>query len=98
MTSVGAAQPQQTKGLGFIARFRGGAAGRGRGDRRRRIGERAYTPYLFIAPHFILFLVFILYPFFLGIWISVHDSTPLREGPFVGLRWYMQLFDPNSTL
>ena len=45
-----------------------------------------------------LFAVFILFPFFFGIWISLHDSTPLREGPFVGLRWYMQLFNPDSAL
>jgi multiple sugar transport system permease protein len=65
-------------------------------DYRRRIGESPITPYLFIAPHFVLFAVFILVPFFLGVWISLHDSTPLREGPFVGLRQYEKLFDPNS--
>jgi multiple sugar transport system permease protein len=97
MTAVGAAQPQRTKGPGFLARFRGGTSGRRSEPIRRRIGERAYTPYLFIAPHFVLFVIFILFPFFLGIWISLHDSTPLREGPFVGLRWYMQLFNPDST-
>ena len=93
MTSVATAEPQRTKGPGL------GAVLRGRGPRkdvRRRIGEKVYTPYLFIAPHFILFSVFILFPFFLGIWISLHDSTAIREGPFVGLRWYMQLFDPGN--
>ena len=97
MTVVGAGQPQRVKGPGFLARLRGGSRRGSRADVRRRIGERAYTPYLFIAPHFILFTIFILFPFFLGIWISVHDSTPLREGPFVGLRWYMQLFNPESS-
>jgi multiple sugar transport system permease protein len=65
-------------------------------ERRRRIGESPITPYLFILPHFAIFSVMILFPFFLGIWISLHDSTALREGPFVGLRWYQQLFDPES--
>jgi multiple sugar transport system permease protein len=96
MTAVGADQPQRVKGPGILARFRGGTLGAGKVERRRRIGEKPFTPYLFLAPHFILFTLFILVPFFLGIWISVHDSTPLREGPFVGLRWYQQLFDPNS--
>jgi multiple sugar transport system permease protein len=96
MTAVGADQPQRVKGPGFFAALRGGR-GSSRPERRRRIGERAYTPYLFIAPHFVLFVIFILIPFFLGIWISVHDSTPLREGPFVGLRWYMALFNPDSS-
>ena len=97
MTVVGADQPQRVKGPGFLARLGGGGRPKPTSTNvRRRIGERPWTPYLFLAPHFILFAVFILFPFFLGVWISLHDSTPIREGPFVGLRWYMQLFDPNS--
>ena len=60
-------------------------------DVRRRIGESWYTPYLFILPHLIIFILFIGVPFFLGIWISVHDSTALREGPFVGFRNFENL-------
>jgi len=67
-----------------------------RADVRRRIGESWITPYLFILPHLIVFTAIILIPFFLGIWISLHRSTPLREGPFVGLDNYMQLFNPAS--
>ena len=63
---------------------------------RGRIGERRYTPYLFIAPHFLVFAVFILFPFFFGIFISLHDWFGGRAGGFVGLRWYQQLFDPDS--
>jgi len=94
MTAVGADRPMGTKGPGLLARFRGGR--RPQTDRRRRIGEKPWTPYLFIAPHFLIFALFILYPFVLGVWISLHDSTPLREGRFVGLRWYQQLVDPGS--
>jgi len=97
VTAIGAQQPQRANGRGLLARLGGGGGSGGRADRRRRIGESPITPYLFILPHFVLFAVFILFPFFLGIWISLHDSTPLREGPFVGLRWYQQLFDPNSS-
>ena len=93
MTVVGADQPQRTKGPGVLAAAR--RPGR-RPERRRRIGEQPWTPYLFIAPHLVLFVAFILVPFFLGIWISLHDSTPLREGPFVGLRNFERLFDPES--
>jgi multiple sugar transport system permease protein len=67
-----------------------------RKDVRRRIGERPWTPYLFILPHFVVFAVFILYPFFLGIWISLHDSSSLRDGPFVGLNQYLKVLDPSS--
>ena len=52
--------------------------GRSRQEVRRRIGEHWWTPYLFIAPHFLIFAGFVLYPFFLGIWISLHDSSSLR--------------------
>jgi len=69
---------------------------RTRSDVRRRIGEKAWTPYLFIAPHFLLFAAFILFPFFFGVYISVFDYFGGRAGPFVGLRWYQQLFDPES--
>src|SRR4051794_16387704 len=97
MTVVGADQPQRVKGPGFLGRLRGGQRPQNASTNvRRRIGERPWTPYLFLAPHFLLFAVFILFPFFLGVWISLHDSTPIREGPFVGLRWFIQLFDPNS--
>jgi multiple sugar transport system permease protein len=97
VTAIDAGQPQRVKGPGWLDRLRGSSGRRGRADRRRRIGESPVTPYLFLLPHFVLFTIFILIPFFLGIWISVHDSTPLREGPFVGLRWYMQLFNPDSS-
>lgn len=73
----------------------GGTSGR-RHEVRRRIGERWWTPYLFIAPHFLIFAAFVLYPFFLGIWISVHDSSSLRDGPFVGIAQYLKVFDPSS--
>jgi multiple sugar transport system permease protein len=44
-----------------------------------------------------VFGLFIGVPFFLGIWISVHDSTAVREGPFVGLRNFERLLDPESV-
>jgi multiple sugar transport system permease protein len=94
MTVVGAAEPRRTKGV--LARFFNRGPKRPKTDVRRRIGEKPWTPYLFILPHFALFAVFILIPFFLGIWISLHDSTALRQGPFVGLRHYENLFNPES--
>jgi multiple sugar transport system permease protein len=66
-------------------------------DVRHRIGERRITPYLFIAPHFLIFALLIGYPFFLGIWLSLHNSSGSFDGPFVGARWYQQLFDPSSV-
>ncbi|MDQ3880671.1 MAG: sugar ABC transporter permease [Chloroflexota bacterium] len=70
-------------------------------QRRRRIGEAWYTPYLFLLPHFIIFLAFIGWPFIFGIWISLQDFDLFADrrgipSPFVGLENYMDLIDPNS--
>ncbi|MFN2483566.1 MAG: carbohydrate ABC transporter permease [Candidatus Limnocylindria bacterium] len=73
----------------------------GRAERRRRIGEAWYTPYLFIAPHLIIFLAFVGWPFIFGIWISLHDFDLFADrrgvpSPFVGLENYIDLLDPSS--
>ena len=94
MTAVGAANPQRTKGP--LGRFFGQGPKKPKTDVRRRIGERPWTPYLFLLPHFLLFSIFILYPFVLGLWMSLHDSTGIRPGPFVGLAQYEKIFNPES--
>ncbi|HVL54322.1 MAG TPA: sugar ABC transporter permease [Vitreimonas sp.] len=94
MTSIATADPARRKGP--LGRLLNRGPGKPRKDVRRRIGENPITPYLFLLPHFAIFSVFILFPFFLAIWISMHDSTGIREGPFVGLRWFQQIFDPNN--
>jgi len=71
--------------------------GGGARHRNRRIGEKWYTPYLFILPHLILFIAFVGWPFFLGIWISLHDWDFFDpQSPFVGLENYLSLFTPGS--
>ncbi len=65
---------------------------------RRRIPEHGKaTPWLFLAPYLILFLVFVAAPIVLGAWISLHrwDYT-LPGKPFVGLENYAKLFDSGS--
>ncbi|WP_034335444.1 carbohydrate ABC transporter permease [Deinococcus misasensis] len=55
------------------------------------------VPYLYLIPHAILFLVFFVYPIGYGVWISVHRWDPLNTiTPFVGLEFYLNLFDPNK--
>ncbi len=77
------------------------ATGRGKAapGLRRRIGEKWYTPYLFILPHFVIFLVMIGWPFFYGVYISMLDADAFSgaNAPFVGLDNYRQLLDPSST-
>jgi multiple sugar transport system permease protein len=71
--------------------------------RKQRIGEAWYTPYLFIGPHLLIFLLFVGWPFFFGLWISLLDFDLFADrrgvpNQFVGLENYLALFDPNSLL
>ncbi|MER5948466.1 sugar ABC transporter permease [Streptomyces sp. NPDC001904] len=54
------------------------------------------TPYLFIAPFFVLFAVFGLYPLLYTAWVSLHEWKMGMKGDFVGLDNYSKLFgDPD---
>ncbi|MFC5261752.1 carbohydrate ABC transporter permease [Kribbella qitaiheensis] len=56
------------------------------------------TPYLFLAPYLVLFLLFVVGPAIFGLWMSLHDwDFQLPGKPFVGLQNYKDLFDPLST-
>jgi multiple sugar transport system permease protein len=55
------------------------------------------VPYLFLLPHALFFLVFIVYPLAFGFYVSVHQWDLLSgNSPFVGLKYYAQLFDPST--
>lgn len=66
-----------------------------------RVGKQRFnlTPYLYILPHLIFFLVFVGYPLFYGLYISFHDFDYLRPAAtrFVGLENYMSLFRQGSV-
>jgi ABC-type sugar transport system permease subunit len=56
---------------------------------------RSRWPYLFIAPFFILFAVFFLYPILFSFWLSLHDTRGLGRAEFVGLgNFILLLRDP----
>ena len=57
------------------------------------------VPYLFIAPHLLFFAAFLGWPFIYGVYISLFRFDFLRPDnrPFVGLRNYINLFDPESV-
>jgi multiple sugar transport system permease protein len=59
-----------------------------------------FAPYLFILPHLILFLTFIGYPLFSGLYISLFRYDYLRPDAnvFVGLDNYVNLFTPGSVV
>jgi len=56
-------------------------------------------PYLFIAPHLLFFSAFLAWPFFYGVYISLFrfDFLQPKNRPFVGLKNYINLFDPKSV-
>ena len=56
-------------------------------------------PYLFILPHLLFFAAFLAWPFFYGIYISLFRFDFLRPDnrPFVGLKNYANLFNPDSV-
>lgn len=73
-----------------------GVAARGAAAGKRRFD---LVPYLFILPHLIVFIVFIGYPFFNGLWISFHEFDYLRPEStrFVGLDNYFNLFRSGNV-
>ncbi|MFE0591463.1 carbohydrate ABC transporter permease [Micromonospora echinospora] len=62
-----------------------------KGVRLSRLDQR-WSPYLYIAPFFLLFGVFGLYPLGYTFWVSLHDWDLLgSDHPFVGLENYTKL-------
>jgi multiple sugar transport system permease protein len=50
--------------------------------------------YLFLLPHALLFLAFVVYPIVSGLWLSLHRYNPLaKDQAFVGALFYQRLFD-----
>jgi len=67
----------------------------GAGTRRRRLRRPgARTGYLYIAPFFIIFLAFSLYPWLDTAWVSLHDVrlSTYDEQEWIGLGNYQDLF------
>ncbi|MEV0152783.1 sugar ABC transporter permease [Micromonospora sp. NPDC050686] len=67
-----------------------------RGHRLSRFDTK-YSPYLYVAPFFLLFGVFGLYPLIYTFWVSLHDWDLLGTSPgFIGLDNYTALMgDPD---
>jgi multiple sugar transport system permease protein len=64
---------------------------------KRRIGEKWYSGYLFVVPHFAIFTLMIAIPFVYNIWISLSDFTGFGgDEKFIGLQNFRNLADPND--
>ncbi|MGN9910489.1 carbohydrate ABC transporter permease [Phytohabitans sp. LJ34] len=67
--------------------------------RRHRLSrlDVKYSPYLYIAPFFVLFAVFGAYPLVYTLWVSLHEWDLLAdEHPFVGLANYSALMSDGD--
>ncbi len=60
--------------------------------------QRTLAPYLFIAPFFILFLVFGLYPIIYSFWLSFFKGFGFGPKSFFGLGNYARLFEDPRYL
>ncbi|GAB6929883.1 sugar ABC transporter permease [Paenibacillus sp. JCM 10914] len=62
------------------------------------MNKKSLTPYFFVGPHLILFMVFILLPTIFGIYASFTQWNLMNEPVWVGLANYKTiLFDSDST-
>lgn len=54
------------------------------------------SPYLFILPHMLFFLVFVCYPFFFSLYSSFFTFDDIHSFKFVGFDNYIDILTPNT--
>lgn len=68
----------------------------GAANGRRAKSVDIYAPqwrnFLFVAPYLVIFVAFLVFPLFWGIWLSFHKADTFSSGPFVGFGNYARLF------
>jgi cellobiose transport system permease protein len=58
--------------------------------------DMRYSPYLFVAPFFVVFAIFGVFPLVYTGWVSLHDWHLIGDHTFVGFANYTELFaDPD---
>ncbi len=62
----------------------------------KKSASRVIAPYVFLLPHLIFFLVFVVFPFFYGVVISFFDFNLINDPIFVGFDNYRQIFTIGS--
>ncbi len=81
-------------GPSMIAHSRDGA--RSTSSRRRSSQYGNGVPYVFLSPFFVLYVVFLLVPTVIALWISLHSWTGIGPMRWVGLANYAKLFTDAS--
>jgi len=65
---------------------------------RPRLDGNPLEPYLYLLPHALLFVVFIVYPVGFGVYVSLHRWNILSDTQrFVGLAYYERIFTPGTA-
>ena len=54
--------------------------------------KRKAIPYIFVAPYFLIFAAFSIFPIIFSIFISLHDWQGYNEATFVGIKNYIEVF------
>src|SRR3954447_21035367 len=57
----------------------------------KQFGVRSFTPFLYIAPFLIFFIIFQIYPIFYGLYISLTKWDLVSAPKFTGLTNYINL-------
>lgn len=64
----------------------------------RAPGSRAATPYLFLAPFFVVYAIFLLYPVVEAFRLSFNEQIGISKPQFVGIANYVALFHDERYL
>lgn len=62
----------------------------------KRWNQRKLAPWLFLAPGMLVFLVYVIFPIFQSVWISLHDWDGLGPKTWIGAQNYVDLLDDDS--
>ncbi|HWJ78840.1 MAG TPA: hypothetical protein VNR61_12270, partial [Niallia sp.] len=60
--------------------------------------KSSFTPWLFLAPHLIIFGIFFLIPIFFGIYISFTEWDLISSPTFVGLDNYKEILLQSDSI
>jgi multiple sugar transport system permease protein len=58
--------------------------------------QRAWAPWLFLAPGIAMFALYVIYPIIASIWLSFYDWDGLGTKTWLGLDNYVELFDDEA--
>ncbi len=64
-------------------------------SKKRRISSKL-SPWLFLAPGLIVFLIYVVYPILSSIWLSFYEWDGLGEKVWVGFANYQELFNSEA--